>query len=255
MRLSFGLSILLVAVCGAAGTTYMTCPGCIDRARVNERCEWTGDSRVPINPQTAVNRHLVADAQLAEELAIRWADAEHGRLTGYKGHGGYVEQGTARDACMARLATAIQANHDVTSEEITVARGQRSWLFDLAVGLMFLPLYLVGASVTARRLYDRFSMNHQYVRVVATALTSIVVSVLGLQLLQVWLTVWEIVRIGNDHISASRAATWTLWSQQHFDVQFVYGVVLFYLAAWCSRRPVSDEEYPIAVESDGLLLR
>jgi hypothetical protein len=50
----------------------MSCPGCIDRNRVNTACKWTGDTAFPIDPQNRVHQqHLVADAQLAEELAIR----------------------------------------------------------------------------------------------------------------------------------------------------------------------------------------
>src|SRR5919199_2911249 len=69
---------LLLLVC--------TC-GCIDRTRTNSTCEWTRDSAFPLdlaNPDD--QRHLVADGQLAEELAVRYADSEHKRQFGYEGH-------------------------------------------------------------------------------------------------------------------------------------------------------------------------
>src|SRR5258706_9480862 len=83
-------------------------PGGIDRSRVNANCEWTGDSSFPIDQQnTAHQQHLVADAQLAEELAIRYADAEHKRLFGYEGHGGLIDNGQLSVGCMATLVDVI----------------------------------------------------------------------------------------------------------------------------------------------------
>ena len=44
--------------------------GCFDAARLNDRCEWTHD------PAGAADEaHLTDDATVAEELAIRFADA------------------------------------------------------------------------------------------------------------------------------------------------------------------------------------
>jgi hypothetical protein len=85
-------------------------PGCIDRHRVSVNCEWTGDASFSIDPQDpAHQQHLVADAQLAEELAIRYADREHERLFGTNAHGGLLEGGRVRDRCMSRMVAAIVA--------------------------------------------------------------------------------------------------------------------------------------------------
>ena len=68
-----------LAFAGSAAT-YVTCPGCIPRDRVNTNCEWSGDSSFAFDASNAGHRqHLVEDAQLAEELGIRYADAEFAR--------------------------------------------------------------------------------------------------------------------------------------------------------------------------------
>lgn len=217
-------------------------PGCIDRGRVNAHCEWTGDSIFPIDTgNPAHQQHLVADAQLAEELAIRYADAEHKRLFGYEGHGGLIDHGRVRNECMARLVTTITNNHAVTSQQVDAARGERDRLFDLGAALSFVPLYLFGAAVACRRLYRRFSSHERYAGLVATGVTSTVVSALGLQCGQLWLSVWEIVRVGNGHMSSFRAATQNLWPHQHVGELFVGGILLFWLIApFC--RPVAPDE-------------
>lgn len=75
--------------------------------------------------------------------AVRYADAEHKRLFGYAGHGGQIGNGRLVNECMARLFSAIEHNHGVSSEQVRVARGERSGTFDAAVWLLFLPVYCV----------------------------------------------------------------------------------------------------------------
>jgi hypothetical protein len=206
--------------------------GCIDRGRVNTQCEWVGDTAFPIdlvNPQQ--HQHLVDDAQLAEEVAIRYADAEHERRFGSNAHGGLVDNGRFRNACMARLVAAIESNHEVTAEQVHAARGQRNPAFDLAAALSFLPLYCVGAILICRRLRRRFSSEARAVAVSVTILTSAAASFLGLQLGQMWLAVWEVTRVGNGHLSSFRAAVFNHWSQRHIGALFAGGVLLFWLIA------------------------
>lgn len=212
--------------------------GCIDGTRVNSRCDWTGDSRFPIDPRnTTGQQHLVADAQLAEELAIRYADAEHKRLFGYEGHGGLIAQGRVRNECMARLVALIENNHAVGPEQIAVARGVRNPLFDAVVALSFLPFYCAGAAVICVVLRRRFSSDEGLARSIVTGLTSVAASFLGLQLGQLWGALWEMRRVGNGHISSFRTATRTLWIHERLGEVFVGGVLLFWIVALvCYRR-------------------
>src|SRR3954454_22406647 len=127
-------SFLLVVAAAFTGIeTATSCPGCLDRSRVNRSCEWTGDTAFPVDWQNPAHRkHLIADAQLAEDLAIRRGDAEFNRLYGYEAHGGLIDQGRVVRACMARLVAAIEQNHAVTSNQVGSARGERDVEFDAA---------------------------------------------------------------------------------------------------------------------------
>lgn len=229
--------LLGVATCAGAWVTYETCPGCIDRTRTNKTCDWTGDTAFSVDYKNASHQaHLVADAQLAEELAIRYADAEFGRRFGVEHHGGLLDGGTFRRECLSRLFDAIENNHDVTSAHVQFARGQRNGTFDFAVALLFVPFYSLGALAACRWLFQRFSSEGRHVAFVATGLVSVAVSVLGLQSLRLWSAVWETIRVGNGHMSSMRAASYTRWNHQYPGTEFIGGILLFWLIAfWCYR--------------------
>jgi hypothetical protein len=175
--------LLLVGMSCGIGATYVGCPGCIERDRVNSTCEWTGDTTFPLDAQNrAHQQHLIADAQLAEDLAVRFADAEHKRLSSYPGHGGLIDNGRVVKECMARLFATIENDHFVTSEQIQVARGQRNRAFDVAVGLWFLPLYSFGATTACRRDWHRFSSHLRYAGLVAMGLVPSLLVIAGVLL-------------------------------------------------------------------------
>ena len=151
---------------------------------------------------------------------------------------------------------AIENNHDVTSQQVRVARGQRNRTFDLAVGLLFIPFYSLGATIACRWLSRRFSSNERYVRLVATGLASIAVSLLGLQGLRLWGAVWEVVRVGNGHMTSMRAASYSRWNHQYVGADLIGGIVLFWLIALICYRVVSDDEHSADFRSPrGILLR
>jgi hypothetical protein len=211
--------------------------GCIDRDRVNRHCEWTGDTAFHIDPRNGAHQqHLVHDAQLAEDLAVRYADAEHLRRFGYDGHGGLIDKGGVVGDCMARLVSTIEEHHSVTPEQVYAARAHRDWRFDLAVAALFIPLYWFSSTVVSGRLARRFSSDRGAVRIVATGLTSLVVSFLGLQAGQLWLAAWETIRVRNGHIGAFRRASWVHPWGDHAGVVFVGAAVLFWLIALSSDR-------------------
>ena len=249
--------VLLAVAAGGAVVTYMRCPGCIPRDRVNKDCAWTGDTRFPLDPRNPAHRaHLVEDAQLAEELAIRYADAEFGRRFGVEHHGGLLDNGRVRRECLSWMFHAIENNHDVTSEQVRVARGHRNRTFDLAVVVLFLPLYALGAAIACRWLRRRFSSNERYVGLAATGLASIAAAFLGLQLFRLWGAVWEVVRVGNGHMTSVRAASYSRWTQQYAGADFVGGILLFWLIALIWNRIVSDDEDDADVPGPrGIVLR
>jgi hypothetical protein len=215
-----------------------------------------GDTKFSLvagNP--AHQRHLIEDAQLAEELGIRYADAEFGRRFGVEHHGGLLDNGRVRGECLSRMFYAIENNHGVTSEQIRVARGQRNQEFDLAVALLFLPLYSLAATIACRSLYRRFSPNEPYVRLAATGLTSLAAAFLGMQCFRFWAAVWEVIRIGNGHMTSIRAASSSRWPQQYGGADFIGCILLFWVIALTCYRIVSDHEHSPDVRAPrGILL-
>jgi hypothetical protein len=139
------------------------------------------------------------------------------------------------------MFSAIEDNHAVTSEQVRRARGQRNHIFDLAASLLFLPLYSLAATISGRWLCRRYS-DERNVRLVATGILSIGVSLLGLQALRLWLAIWEVVRVGNGHMTSIRAASYSRWPHQYVGADFVVGILLFWLIALYCRRTVSADE-------------
>ena len=62
-------------------------------------------------------------------------------------------------------------------------------------------------------------------------LASFAASAVGLLLGQLWFTVWELVRIGNDHFGGSRAAR-NLWAD-HSGELFIACMLVFWVALRC----------------------
>jgi hypothetical protein len=233
--------LVFAATASASVVTYSVCPGCIPRDRVNSTCEWTGDAAFAFEPENAVHRtHLIEDAQLAEELGIRYADAENGRRTGVEGHGGLREGGRVTRECLTRMFHAIETTHGATPGQIVLARRQRLPTFDIIVGLLFVPFYAFGVTVACRWIRRRLGRNDSHVRWIATGLASVAVAVLGAQAFRFWGAVWEMIRVGNGHLSSVRAASQTHWIQQYGGVELVVGLVVFWLMASLVSRGGSD---------------
>src|SRR5262245_58525591 len=144
-----GLLALLVGLCAG---------GCIDRGRLNQQCEWTNDSAFALDlARPADRRHLVADAQLAEGLAVKYADTEHRRRSGYGGHGGLLEYGGVLRQCYGPLVDRIARDHRVSAAQIDAARRGRDPRFDVPVQLSFAGFYALVAYAIGGRIRRRFA--------------------------------------------------------------------------------------------------
>ena len=222
---------LLIAVAAGGAGIYAACPGCVDRHRVNSTCDWvaTGDRAFPIDPgDPSHRRHLVADAQLAEELAIRYADVENKRRYGLEAHGGLVDHGAVRNGCMAELVLAIERNHDVSAAQINEARAYRNPIYFGVTVLLFVPLYGAGSVVAGRFLQRRFSEDGLPVWTVATSLVSVAFSVIGLEGLHLWLSPWQVVRFGNGHVSTFRLSMYNYWTFSYVLSLLAAGLAVFW---------------------------
>lgn len=182
---------------GAGVCACLWLPACAPRDRVNARCEWTGDSAEALDlSRTGDWRHLVADAQLAEDLAIRYDDAEEAR--------GNRDNVGAR--CLATLVATIGTRHGVTGADVHRARAHRDAEFDRAVLGSFVALFAVVVWLGCRIAWRRYVPDPPVVRIAAAALAALAASALAVPLSSLWIVTWEMVRVGNDHLSAARAA-------------------------------------------------
>lgn len=232
--------LLVVVMAVGVGVTRAICPGCVDRHRGNRTCEWTADTAFQIDVRNPAHReHLVADAQLAEELAIRYADTEYARrFGGAPAHGGLLDGGRVRKDCMNRLVAAIEQSHAVTAEQVEIARAGRNQTFDWVVLLLFLPMYVVFARPACGLVENAFPAGTSIGRPLAFGLVSAVVSALGLLSFQLWSAVMEGMRVGNPdgHMSSYRLARQPYWTDRNVAALFVGGMILFWLVAAWSRR-------------------
>jgi len=210
---------LLVLVC---------IPGCARRDRPDSNCEWPHETAIALDlSKERQLRHLNDDAQAAEDLAIRYADAHNGRRSG--NFVGLKEYARARDKCMAALFQAIGNNHAVTQTQVRESLAHRRTSLDLAVILSFAVLYGAGASSMARQIWRRFPPDEgRIVGAMITLIASAVVSLAGVLLGEIWSLAIETFRVGNGHLSyrVDRVP----WVQHRLGL-FVGGVVLFWLVA------------------------
>jgi uncharacterized membrane protein len=135
---------------------------------------------------------------------------------------------------MAALFRVIGSIHHVPAEEVRRSLGQRRISFDLAVILSFALLYGWGASLLARWLCRIYGPPESLPTVVImTIIAALVASIAGVMLGEQWSWLWEIRRLGNQHMSyRAERIPWT----QHRPELFVAGLVLFLLIAALHRR-------------------
>jgi len=202
--------------------------GCTRRNPRTSNCEWFSEPASTLDLGKASDRqHLSDDVLIAEDLAIRYADALRGPRSGH--FEGLDEYARTRHQCMVTLFTAIQKNHSVTPPQILEALKHRRMSLDLAVILPFAMLYGFAASFVARNIWRRFPPDEGWIAgAVATLLVSAVVSLVGVLLGEFWSVTAESLITGTGHLSYRQdRIPWV----QHRDVFFAAGVVLFWLIA------------------------
>ncbi|MGD1211534.1 MAG: hypothetical protein ABR973_09285 [Candidatus Acidiferrales bacterium] len=202
--------------------------GCARPDRYNSNCEWPGETSVSLDMSNpAQQRHLSEDAQLAEDLAIRYADSHKGIHSGH--FEGEAEYARTREQCMTALFDTIGNTYGVTEGQVRDSLTHRRVDLDLLVILSFAVFYCLAASNIARRVWQRFPPEEGWIAgTVATFITSGVVSAVGVGLGEVWSGIVETIRVGNGHLSyrADRIP----WTHHRLGL-FISGVVLFWIIA------------------------
>ena len=225
------MALLLVGGCGV-----------VPADRVNTDCRWASDTSTSRDAAAAAaRRQLRSDAILAEELAIRYADAHRGFRSGRYAGGAVYER--SREQCLATLVAIVARDHGVTAQEVRGAMRERSVLVDL--GAVFLPMALVfvfAGDVIARKVCRVFTPDQRTLRLLTIALAALPVTLLGSQLGSFWsFTFEEQIRLRTTHLSYR--AFFVPWSR-HAMALAAAGFVLCGIAALvrCHRTPSPASE-------------
>ena len=206
------LTISLLTLAFLAGCTRPSQPGI--------GCEW--------HEYQGEKRPHREDAEIAEDTAIRYADAHAGLRTGrYEGPELYV---ATREKCMEVLFAAIAKNHGVPLEKVRQASFERPVLFNACVILAFTLLYGLVAIVIARMVRRRVELEDGVSIVMTVSLiASLLVSGAGAMAGDIWSISAETYRLGNGHLSyRTNQVPWIrcrLWF-------FFGGLAIYWLIAW-----------------------
>jgi hypothetical protein len=202
--------------------------GCVRRDGRNSDCRWPGETNHPVS-----TRHLSADAEFAEDLAIRYADTHFGRHSPTPSENYKAERG----ACMERLLEKIGNEHGVPVGQVSDSLGRNRAYIDLAELLPFALLYVMTAIVGVRIIWRRYPPAEEgwASGITMTLFISLAFAVTSTLLGEVWNWILEGHRIGNSHMSYR--AERLFWHNHRFEL-FVAALLIFWLAAILAARRV-----------------
>ena len=223
------LSTVVLLLCAAA---------CVRRDGRNSDCRWPAENA----NRAATARHLSADAEFAEDLAIRYADTHHGLRTPYYVSGEAYD--AARDLCMAALFDQIAKEHGVPTANVSGSLGHnRAWI-DFAVNLPFALLYALIAGAAARMMWRRYPpAEHGWIPGIIMALFFSLMFAAGCTMFgELWSWAAETYRIGNNHMSyRANRLPW----DRHRPSLFAGALFVFWVAtAACARKMRTDHSMP-----------
>jgi hypothetical protein len=230
----------------ARSAVFLACliaAGCMRRDGRNSDCRWPTEGA----GQSPDARHLSADAEFAEDLAIRYADVHHGLRTPYFVSGeAYV---AARDRCMQTLFEQIASDHRVPVGLVSDALGRNRAHIDAAENLPFILLYCFGAAAVARMIWRRYPpVEHGWIPGAIMALfLSLALATGGTMLGEVWSWIAESHRIGNSHMSDR---VQRLWWVRHQTGLFAGAVAVFWLTAAHAARLMRSKHSPPSASPD-----
>jgi hypothetical protein len=185
-----------------AWTAVIFLGGCIGGGPLkNVNCEWPPDHPVSSLDLVIARdvRHLADDAQTAEDLAIRHADASPARASHSRDA---TEYQAVREQCKSALFAVISRQHNVPVDAVSAAVADRREWLDALVILGFGILFAMVAKQVAVRML-RGALGDS--RVLATAMllvASLAAGGTGLLAGGIWCDLIESVRVGNGHMSS-----------------------------------------------------
>jgi hypothetical protein len=223
---------------GAFSTTVLfslIVVGCVRRDGRNNDCKWPAE----ISGRSADARHLSLDAELAEDLAIRYADTHHGLHT--PNWVSIEVYDAARDRCMGSLFEQVAREHGVPVGLVSAALGRNRARIDVAVNLPFALLYCFAATALAQLLWRKYPpAEHGWIPGITMALFfSLAIAAGSTMLGEMWAGIAEGYRIGNAHMSYRFQR---LWWARHRTGLFGGAVTVFWLAAAATARRMRSNE-------------
>jgi hypothetical protein len=170
--------------------------------------------------------HLSDEALLAEDAAVRYADVHRGRRSGdYVSREAYQEM---RDSCMTELFETLATHHAVTVAQVRDAVHYRRTSIDVLILLSFVAYYLAVANAMVRWLSQSVFFEVAGLRWAATSVAACGAAGVGLVLFGLYFAAFEMIRIGNTHMSYR---AWRHPWIQHPSEFLIGGVILFVLVA------------------------
>jgi len=197
--------------------------GCVRRQGRNTDCGWGAET--PLH--AATERHLSADAEFAEDLAIRYADAHHGpHSANYVSNHTYV---AARDACMQSLFQQIARQHRVEVERVSAALGHNRGRVEVVVNLPFGLLYAAAIIFVARWVANKYpAREYGWIAMVTIALVAcVVIAAFGCLVAELYAGAAEAWRLDNGHLSYRVQRVWPV---AHRGVLFSAEIIVFWVS-------------------------
>jgi hypothetical protein len=229
----------------AAWLGVVLCCGACNPAAVRQaNCEWPDEPISRLDLRTnADQRHLVADARRAEEIAIRFADVTRGHRSGH--YAGSEEYRNTREHCLATLSLEVASRHAVQPGEVAGAVGQRDERLDASVVLLFTVIFGIAANGVAPRLFVRFPPDDPIPALIAAAGAAVFMSAAGVILGGLGSSVVEMIHVGDMHLSyRAERLPWN----QHWLALFAGGLILFAIIAtirWRQAARASTSRLPL----------
>ena len=226
MKTRAHLVIVMVFILGTGG--------CVRRDGCNSDCKWPGEtSNRPVSA-----RHLSADAEFAEDLAIRYADAHFGLRSPNPSE----NYGAERDRCMESLFVEIGKEHGVPVEQVSGSLGQNRAYIDIVEVLPFALLYSLAAIVAAHMIWRRYAPAEDgWAPGITMALFASLALAAGSTMLgEVWNWFVETHRMGNKHMSYR--ADRLFWAKHRFEL-FAAAFVIFWVAEINAARRIRLEHF------------
>lgn len=178
----------------------------------NTECRWPDEARRALDLRVDADaQHLRQDIELAEELAVRFADNS--------GLGpGPARQQLRVEQCFEPLVAGITSRHALQRADVIAAQsrlGDRG--LNLAVNVPVSVLFGVSTLLALRTIRRRFA-GERPAMLAATLLSSVVIATMTTGFGRIWQMIAEAIRLGNGHLGGLRGLRlpWVKYSFEYF---------------------------------------